>query len=412
MIKSLVASNAAFLLKAVFAFVLTTFLANNLSTSEFASWSVLISLSLFFTLSDFGIGQYILRYVVELKSNVDVVRLEVVIANALFLLTIILVAFYFIFFVSLFGEQYLWGVDFWVVNLFFISVLLRSLATPFLSLLSAFEYFHLRKIIEALTYFFALISLVLLFELGYGLDYLLLMYATVFLVFAILPVFVVIRLGVLQQVLKIDMLSNVIFLPMLKGAFPYFVNNLSLLVTRGGMIFFAGMLLMDRDVAALAIYFAIFYQVIFQFFDIVIRTIQPKILTDGKVYKQMEFYLYLMVIAFMVLGLLLGDWFLGVVYPVMQFDYYSLCFFIFLGVIEILYTMINARWQMVAFYSRYVFIFSVAKALCYIGFYWFFYAGEYFEGLSDFLIGLAIISFVFLLSAYSINRFKVDCCAR
>lgn len=412
MIKSLVTSNAAFLLKAVFAFVLTTFLANNLSTSEFASWSVLISLSLFFTLSDFGIGQYILRYVVELKSNIDVVRLEVVLANALFLLTLILVAFYFIFFVSLFGELYLWGVDFWVVNLFFISVLLRSLATPFLSLLSAFEYFHLRKIIEALTYFFALISLVLLFELGYSLEYLLLMYATVFLIFAIVPVLVVIRLGLLQRVLKIDMLSSIIYLPMLKRALPYFVNNLSLLATRGGMIFFAGILLTDADVAALAIYFAIFYQVIFQFFDIIIRTIQPKILTDVKAYKKTEFYLYFMVAIFMVLSLLLGDWFLGVVYPNTKFDYQSLCFFIFLGVVEIFYTMINAKWQMIAFYSRYIFVFSIAKALFYLGFYCFFYAGELLEGLSDFLIGLTFISFVFLLSASLVNRFKVDCCAR
>jgi hypothetical protein len=409
MIKSLVTSNVAFLLKAVFAFALTTFLANNLSTSEFASWSVLISLSLFFTLSDFGIGQYILRYVVELKSKVDVVWADGVIANALFLLALILVFFYCVFFVLSLDKTYLWGVEFWVVNLFFISVLLRSLAIPFLSLLSAFEYFHIRKIIEALTYFFALVMVVFLFEFGYGLQRLLLMYAAVFLVFSIVPIFIVLRLGLLQRAFSFDAVSNIIVIPMLKGSVPYFVNNLSLLVTRGGMIFFAGMLLLDIEVAALAIYFAIFYQVVFQFFDIIIRCVERKMLTDRSMYKRMEFYLYLMIAMFMIVGLFFGGWFLDVAYPSMEFNHQSLYFFVVLGVVEILYAMVNAKWQMVGFFNKYIFIFSVAKAFFYLCFYWFFYAEFIFQGLDNFLAGLVLISFLFLFSAYLVNRLRVEC---
>ncbi|TOQ18557.1 hypothetical protein, partial [Vibrio parahaemolyticus] len=151
MLKSLLFSNLSFAIKAIAALSMSVLLANSLSINDFALWSLLISISLYFTLSDMGIGQYLLRTMVAYRSG----ELESATMNARIGAANTVLAFVvFVFFV--FGGVLLISSERFepigVVNLvfFMLLVLARSLLIPYLAQLSAYEKFHIRKNIEAI----------------------------------------------------------------------------------------------------------------------------------------------------------------------------------------------------------------------------------------------------------------------
>ncbi|TOQ18650.1 hypothetical protein, partial [Vibrio parahaemolyticus] len=111
---------------------------------------------------------------------------------------------------------------------------------------------------------------------------------------------------------------------------------------------------------------ALFFQVIYQFFDILIRTIQPKILTDNEIYKKSLLFMYFILILFVVASSIFGPSVLIFFYPKIDFSFHALVAFLLLSVSEVIFTSINAKWQMYASKNKLVVTSSVFKSLGYL----------------------------------------------
>lgn len=126
--------------------------------------------------------------------------------------------------------------------------------------------------------------------------------------------------------------------------------------------------MIDTEVVVLAIYYALFYQVVFQFFDIVVRSLQPRALSNPRGYKKAEFLLYIFLVCFVFCGAFGGEVILGLLYPKISFEYSSMLIFIVLGAVEILFSMMNAKWQMDSRFNGLVALSSMVKAIMYLVF--------------------------------------------
>lgn len=405
MLRSILISNGAFVIKAFFAFALTTYLANSMKAEDFATWSILISVSMFFTLSDFGAGQYLLRRFVtgigvegfELERKTLVLNSKVV----------FLIVSVFFMFVSIFVAGFYPGLNELkqsALLLFFVLVLARTFFTPYLALLSAYEFFHLRKVIEATTYVAAFLVVYLASSFDFSVAAIINAYAIVFFVGAVAPFFLCRHLKLISGFAGFDSVSKSVVTEILVSSVPYFINNLSLLVTRGGLVFFAGLLLIDTEVVVLAIYYALFYQVVFQFFDIVVRSLQPRALSNPRGYKKAEFLLYIFLVCFVFCGAFGGEVILGLLYPKISFEYSSMLIFIVLGAVEILFSMMNAKWQMDSRFNGLVALSSMVKAIMYLVFFVLFSFGYTSDTLHGFLLGVLWIN-IFVVSVSALFQY-------
>lgn len=354
----------AFIVKAIFAFALTTFLANNLTNNDFAEWSILISLSLFFTLSDLGAGQYLLRKFVEHREAGCAEKNEILIGSALVLFMVVAFLF-FVFFTSLLAYfQLVPTVSGMGILVFLGLVLARTIFIPYLAVLSAYELFHYRKIIEAGTYLVAFLSVYICYQVVDSLDYILFVYALVFFIAGGIAVLFCVRkksIGLGRISLSFQKIPEIV-----NASVPYFINNLSLLITRGGLIFLAGFLLIDQDIAQLAVLFTLFYQLVFQFFEIIIRTLQPKMLSDINTYNKVQKLFYFLLLFFVVVSLFVGHFVTQHIYSNIVFSKLVLQCFVLVGALEIVFTLLNARWQMFVEYNRLVTHMSLIKSGLYL----------------------------------------------
>lgn len=357
-------SNMAFVVKAIFAFALTTFLANNLTNGDFAIWSILISLSLFFTLSDLGAGQYLLRKFVDHRDTGSTDKNKDLISSAL-VLFLMLAGIFFVFFTTVLHYfQLAPTVSDVSISLFLGLVLARTIFIPYLAMLSAYELFHYRKIIEAGTYLVAFLSVYACYQVFVKLDYILFVYALVFFVAGSAALIICfqnrgIKLGGVS--LAVKQIPEIV-----TASMPYFINNLSLLITRGGLVFLAGFLLVDQEIAQLAVLFTLFYQLVFQFFDIIIRTLQPKMVSDTYTYNKVLKLFYCLLVSFVIISLAVGHVLTQYIYSNIVFSKLALQCFVLVGALEIVFTLFNARWQMFMEYNRLVTQMSLLKAGLYL----------------------------------------------
>ncbi|EMK3510404.1 TPA: hypothetical protein NKP43_001971 [Vibrio parahaemolyticus] len=365
MLKSLLFSNLSFAIKAIAALSMSVLLANSLSINDFALWSLLISISLYFTLSDMGIGQYLLRTMVAYRSG----ELESATMNARIGAANTVLAFVvFVFFV--FGGVLLISSERFepigVVNLvfFMLLVLARSLLIPYLAQLSAYEKFHIRKNIEAIGATLSLVVVWMSIKNELSLIELINLYQLTILLSSFSVIIFCSRYGFPN--LAIVSNNFIEIKSAFRASFPYFVNNLSLLITRGGMVFLVGLIVADNEITQLAVFYALFFQVIYQFFDILIRTIQPKILTDNEIYKKSLLFMYFILILFVVASSIFGPSVLIFFYPKIDFSFHALVAFLLLSVSEVIFTSINAKWQMYASKNKLVVTSSVFKSLGYL----------------------------------------------
>lgn len=365
MLKSLLFSNLSFAVKAIAALMMSVLLANTLSISDFALWSLLISISLYFTLSDMGVGQYLLRTMVAYRNGeLEFSTMNTRIGAANTVLVLVISVFFVFGAVLLLSNERFEPIGIINLTLFILLVLSRSILIPYLAQLSAYEKFHIRKNIEAVGATVALFVVWISAKNELSLIKMINLYQFVILLSSFTAIIICCR----YRLPKIAMVSfDYIEVKLaFKSSLPYFVNNLSLLVTRGGMLFLVGFVVADNEITQLAVLYAIFFQVFYQFFDILIRTIQPKILTDDDIYKKVLLFMYIMLILFFVISSVFGPDVLIFFYPKINFSFNALIAFLLLSVSEVVFTSINARWQMYANKNKLVVISSVFKSLGYL----------------------------------------------
>ncbi len=365
MFKSVLISNLAFVVKALSLLGMSVILVESVSTKEFALWSLLVSVSLFFTLSDLGVGQYLLRQLVAYRKDTKLEGelIKSVAASNILLMVVVLLFIV----VGFFGLRYmprLGDVNGYELGLFVALVSVRSLLIPYFAQLSANEWFYIRKNIEAFSSLLALLVVWWLIGLNTSVVEMIIVYQLVITVSGVLaPIFchykgapslVVFRAGSER--------INSVF----SESFPYFINNLSLLITRGGFVFLVGFLVGDAELAEIAVYYAVFFQVFYQVFDMVIRIIQPKILLEPELYKKARLF-FVMSMGVFVLGVFFfGETFVNLLYPNIHTHFYTMLAFAILSISEIFFSLFNAQWQMYSKYNHLVMISSVTKAVGYV----------------------------------------------
>ncbi|GIC36258.1 hypothetical protein FXF09_02475 [Vibrio cholerae] len=406
MLKSLLFSNLSFAIKAIAALSMSVLLANSLSISDFALWSLLISISLYFTLSDMGIGQYLLRTMVAYRSG----ELESATMNArIGAANTVLIFVVFVFFV--FGGALLISSERFepvgVVNLvsFMLLVLARSLLIPYLAQLSAYEKFHIRKNIEAIGATLSLVVVWMSIKNEISLIELINLYQLTILLSSFSVIIFCSRYGFPN--LAIVSNNFIEIKSAFRSSFPYFVNNLSLLITRGGMVFLVGLIVADNEITQLAVFYALFFQVIYQFFDILIRTIQPKILTDNEIYKKSLLFMYFILILFVVASSIFGLSFLSLFYPKIDFSFHALVAFLLLSVSEVIFTSINAKWQMYSSKNKMVVTSSVFKSLGYLLVVFLFSGPPENVSLAEILVLFFISNVLSMIFAMNLGKMKL-----
>lgn len=392
---SILVSNLALFIKTIFAFGLTTFLANNLSNDEFATWSILLSLSLFFTLSDLGAGQYMLRKFVEFRKNNHNDNIESLIGSALVLFAVIASAFFLLFVLLIQILEVVPTVPSVVLFIFLGFTVARSIFIPFLALLSAYELFHYRKLIEAGTYAVTFLAVFILYHLNANLNIILAAYSLIFFICGLIPIYICKRLKEIN--LKRISINSSRYIEIVKSSIPYFINNLSLLVTRGGLVFLASIVLADQEVAQLAVLFTLFYQLFFQLFEIIIRTLQPKMLSQQGTYIIAIKFFYIILFVFVLISLLIGYHITQKIYTNIIFSELALQCFIIAGALEVIFTLLNARWQMFVKYNSLTIQMSALKAILYLMYV--FWLKFFFSNVTilDFVLGLLFINFFVVL---------------
>lgn len=397
--KSLLLSNLAFVIKAISLLSISILLAESVSTKDFALWSLLISVSLFFTLSDFGVGQYLLRLLVEYRKNSEIKGRVIRNISAINVLLVLVV---FLFssagFISLKYMPRFEAISDYELALFVSLISIRSLLTPYFVQLSANEWFYIQKNIEAFSSLLALLVVWYLIAMGASIAEIAIFYQLVFTSGALLaPLFCHYKKFLNLLVLDCDLkyIHRVIF-----ASLPYFINNLSLLLTRGGFVFLIGFLVDDAELAEISVYYAVFFQVFYQLFDIVIRIIQPKILLQPVMYNKARLWLIFGIGLFFLGSLFFGEWLVNLFYPTIKTDFYTMLAFLVLSISEFIFSLLNLKWQMYSKYNYLVMLSSVSKALLYVVLVGFFSAFSHNFVLSYVLLLFCFMNFLSLFIPY------------
>lgn len=365
MIRSLLISNAAFIVKAAFAFMLTAYVANALVSEEFAIWSVLLSLGLYFSLSDFGVGQYLLRRFVELKDG-HASSIKDLIGQSLGLFLPVSIFLVMVFYLICAQIDRLAQLDGLVLFGFLVLIISRGVMIPFAALLSAFELFHVRKVCESYSYVLAAVLVFLAISVFDSYQLALLLYAMALLLGSVGYFFASRKYLGVSYIRGVNWRDLVSCGWLIGQSRAYFVNNLSLLVTRGGLVFLLGFVLNDNQVAEVSIYYAIFYQLVFQVFDMALRTYQPRFLRDGCPVYRFLGLMGALVVVFVVAALILGGWFLSVFFPQVEVTAEGMRWFIYLSAIELFISIVCSKWSMLKEFSRWMAFFSLLRAALYL----------------------------------------------
>lgn len=351
-------SLAAFGVKGAASVAVSIFLANKLGASEFALWSAVFSFGIVLSLADLGIGQLLLTSFFE--GNFKGRDPEVMLWNAVAAMSMLAAALLFCAPAALRSSPAIADLP----GVFPITALivLRLPLIPFGAMLSAAARFHERKVIEAASYVVGATAVAVATQFGTSLALMLVLMNGAITGGSVLAAARAVSLS--PAGLRIRGVASSEVWHLYRGAWPYFVNNLSGLVVYGGFVALSSWALPTDNLAKLAVLHGFVFMQVFQVFDLVFRSNQTR-LDDKVVMSRMSTLVFVSAVGYCVLVLGGGPEVLSLVFQRYRFSRPELLTYGAFLFGEIYYALLASNLQMRERYRDILARISVAKVLCF-----------------------------------------------
>lgn len=330
---------ASFGAKGLCSFAITYMLANSLKPQDFGLWAAMFSFGTILSVADLGIGQLILtsfhekgiRDFDEDRLVTNAVVAMVILGVLVWLLTSI------VFSVRHVLENVRWR------ELLVATILLRLVFIPHGAFLMARERFHERKLVEAASYSIA--AGFVLWGIRARADIsTLLLGMNVVLTLGSLTIAVRARqLGMAS--LKFDAIVPREIRQVFADSFPYFVSNVSGLVIYGGFIALSAIVLDALELARLSLLHNLVLMHLFQVFDLVFRSVQPR-MRDAALMGKLKALVALSYCCCLVTSLFVGGWLFAHFFPKYRYTPGELAVYTTFAFLEVYYQMLMSSMQM------------------------------------------------------------------
>lgn len=313
----------AFLLKGCSALYINILVANYLDVSTFAEWSIFFSITMLLSVSDLGIGQYVLTTFSSSKLSTHEKSEQF--NQSLFML---LVVSLFLMALSSFGLLWFRKLSGYYLLLFF-SLFIRVPITPYAAYLQSKDKLHEKKIVEAFSYILVLLVISFLVDRKVKFEMILLVFNCAI---TFCQGLIILR----AKYWSCPMLNASKFIfnrQVLKNSAPYLANNSSNLIIYAGFITFSSLLLNVKQLAILSILHATLFSYGYQIYDLFFRIAQLRFI-ERQFFKKAQKVFVMSVMFGVVLILILGDIFYSTVYKNYQIDFKELMSFTVFSFLE------------------------------------------------------------------------------
>lgn len=346
----LLVSFSAFVLKGLCALYISVRVANYLGVGDFAEWSIFFSLTMLMSISDLGVGQYVLTNFAR-NDILDLEKRSLFGSAFFFLVLISVVLFAFSAITLLVKNKFIF--EYLVLLLI---LLIRIPITVYSAFLQSLDKVHEKKIVEAIGYLLAL--LIIEWLIFHDADLLLLL--IIFnLVISVSQLLIYFR----ARFLKCPSLSLQCFViqpKVFSGAFPYLANNSSGLVVYGGFITIASFVLSDYQLSYVSILHGTIFMYGYQVCELVFRVNQLKFKSADFCRKMTWLYVVCSMVVFVVFTFV-GQTLFEKIYVKYDFKLEDMMLFMLYLLSECYYLMRVFQMQINLHYSRLLLIISVIK---------------------------------------------------
>lgn len=328
------------LIKGILGVIVTMILSVSLAEIEFSIWVFFLSLNLLITLSDLGLGQYIVVDMVQKKDQVedfseilsdqDITHLLGMYGVLYTIVALMIIAPSFLYFNLVFKETVFNYQDSILFVVPMVLVAVRMFFIPILALINVEGRYDERKKFEALSYFMFFIFCVV----GAKFSWSLFIYLAIFQCLLLYPsiyFFVELRRrGLSADYFVTPMSISFKWTRSVVGkTYSYFLVNISSYFTRMGIPVVLGISLSKQDLLYVSMGTVLFFQGGFQLIDLLVKLMQPKFRDYLNVGVKLRFYSAATVLA---LSILCASKIISLYYADFYFD--SMIFF-FLSIIFI-----------------------------------------------------------------------------
>lgn len=384
----------AFFIKGICALVLNIIVANYLETPEFVEWSIFFSLVMLLSISDLGIGQYVLTSFMEIRagSKKGIVLISESIAA---LVSISLLAFLGIL-------CFLYVID--KLNFYYVGLvailLIRIPITTYSAYLQSIDKLHEKKLVESLGYFIAVTAVFLATSLDASFDEILMLFV---IIISLSQILIIVRAS-RWSCPKLDIKYFVARASLFSGAAPFLANNSANLLIYGAFISLSSLVLTDEALALLAILHATILTYGYQGCELVFRILQVRFLIHDFRAKIKYYFLYSCLVGFIFIAFT-GTYLFELGYPRYSFSISNILLFSLFSLFEFYYLLLTFHIQIVSNLSPYLTVLSVTKVVVFISalfVYFFFQMAE----LNFYLILLSVSSIVSILCAVFVTRIE------
>jgi hypothetical protein len=300
------------LIKGILGVIVTMILSVSLAEIEFSIWVFFLSLNLLITLSDLGLGQYIVVDMVQKKDQVedfseilsdqDITHLLGMYGVLYTIVALMIIAPSFLYFNLVFKETVFNYQDSILFVVPMVLVAVRMFFIPILALINVEGRYDERKKFEALSYFMFFIFCVV----GAKFSWSLFIYLAIFQCLLLYPsiyFFVELRRrGLSADYFVTPMSISFKWTRSVVGkTYSYFLVNISSYFTRMGIPVVLGISLSKQDLLYVSMGTVLFFQGGFQLIDLLVKLMQPKFRDYLNVGVKLRFYSAATVLALLIL---------------------------------------------------------------------------------------------------------------
>ncbi len=384
----------AFVIKGICALALNIIVANYLDTPEFVEWSIFFSLVMLLSISDLGIGQYVLTSLMQIKvgskSGIVLISESIAALTSISLFTFLGIL------------CFLYVVD--RLNIYYVVLvailLIRIPITPYSAYLQSIDKLHEKKLIESLGYFMAVSAIFFSTYLDASLYEILMLFVAII----SLNQFLIIIRASHWRCPKLDIKFFIVKASIFKGASPFLASNSANLLIYGAFISLSSLVLTDGALALLAIMHATILTYGYQACELIFRILQVRFLNQDFRAKIRYYFLCSCLVGFIFIALA-GAYLFELAYPKYLFSMTNILLFSVFSLFEFYYLLLTFHIQIDFKLSPYLTILSVTKVTFFILAliaYFLFQMAE----LNFYLILLSISSIVSILCATFVTRLE------
>jgi len=325
--------------KSLFAFTITYLVGNFLTKEDYGVWAIIFSISMILGVSELGVGQLILTTLHE--RQVTQSEADRLVKNALVLMAVLTSILMTILFVILWLTNPLDRVR-WPTVIFAV-ILLRLMTVPHGAYLSAIERYHERKLVDAVVYAVCACLIAWGVTARWSLTALLIGMNVVLTLGSIAILFRARFLGMPRSHFSSVNWREV--WQILRGSFPYFVNNVSTLTTYTGFIALSSLILDPIELARLALLHTLLLMYAIQVFELLFKSVQPR-MQDPKVMNRLwQFVGFTFILAVIAAGAV-GGWLIRLLFPAYDFTPSELTVYVVFVFLEVYFLLIISAMQM------------------------------------------------------------------